>query len=368
MARRLDTGEQVELTAGRTARYLPSGHLVYLTEEALVAGPFDPGRLQFTGPRVPILDGVWPQDLIAFSESGSMAYIPTPSGRLVWVDRDGTAEPVTDDLRWYSEPKLSPDQGHIAVRVAHEVWLYDIQRGGFSPIEAEGFNMTPVWSPDGQWLSFTSDRAGWLSVESHAVDGSGREELLVQGFPEAGGVPQSWSPDGRHLLFDRGDRDFADRDIWVLPTDEDGEPYLFAATEHDEAAAIFSPDGEWVAFGSTRSGRWEIYVTDFPDRTRTIRISTDGGRQALWDPDGRTIYYRDGTSVLAVPVVTEPSLAAGKPVALFSDGFAGREYSSRQYDITSDGERFLMVQEKPRHIVVVTDFFAELERLAPKTE
>jgi hypothetical protein len=106
-------------------------------------------------------------------------------------------------------------------------------------------------------------------------------------------------------------------------------------------------------------------VTDFPDRTRTVRVSTNGGRQALWAPDGRTIYYRDGHDVMAVPVSTEPSLEAGKPVALFRDAFGGREYSARHYDITADGERFLMVEEEPRHIVVVTDFFAELERLAP---
>jgi Tol biopolymer transport system component len=365
LARHLDTGEVTELTRGRTARYLSSGHLVYITREAVFARPFNPDRLEFTGPPFPVLEGVWPRDQIAVSENGSMAYVPQPTGRLVWIDRDGTVSPATAELHWHGGPRLSPDQRHIAFEVVDEVWLYDRQRGAFSSIDAPGWNTSPVWTPDGQWLTFTSDRAGWFSVESHAVDGSGREELLIGGFPDEGGAPESWSSDGRHLLFTRGARDFLGRDIWVLPADGEDDPYVFIGTDAEEVGPVFSPDGRWVAYGSNRSGRQEIYVTDFPDRMRTIRISTDGGRQALWDPDGRTIYYRDGERVMAVPVTTGPPFEAGRPEALFKDTFSNRDRNGRDYDITADGERFLMVQPDPAHIVVVTDWFSELERLAP---
>jgi len=365
LARHLESGEVTELTRGRTARYVSSGHLVFSTREALIAQPFDPDRLQFTGPPRPVLGGVWPRDLFAISQSGSLAYVPLPSERLVWVDRDGAVSPVTDDRRWQGGARLSRDQRHIAINVVDEVWLYDLQRRSYSQMDAVGWNMSPVWTPDGRWLTFTSDRAGWLSIESHAVDGSGRQELLVEGFPTGGGVPHSWSPDGKHLLFARGNRDFADRDIWVLPTDGEQEPQVFVGTEAEETGSVFSPDGRWVAYGSNRTGSWEIYVTDFPDRGTTVKISTHGGRQALWDPNGRTIYYRDGKSIMAAPVTTEPSFEAGRPKFLFEDTFAAPDASSRDYDITADGERFLMVKSDPNKIVVVTDWFSELERLAP---
>jgi serine/threonine protein kinase len=366
MARRLDTGEEIELTRGRTARYLSSGHLIFITKEALIAQPFDPDRLRFTGPPRPVLGGVWPRDQIAVSENGSMAYVPLPGERLVWFDRDGTVSPLlTDEPRWQGGARISPDQRHIAIEVVDEIWLYDLHRGSFSPIDAVGWNRSPAWTPDGQWLTFTSDRDGWLSIESHAVDGSGRERLLMPGFPEQGGMPTSWSPDGKHLLFTRGPRDFLGRDIWVLPAGAEQDPYLFVGTEAEEAGPIFSPDGKWVAYSSTQTGRWEIYVTDFPNRERTVQISTKGGVQPLWAPDGRTIYYRDGDHVMAVPVDHEPSFEAGRPEALFEDTFAAPGRSNRDYDITADGKRFLMSQSEPGEIVVVTDWFSELERLAP---
>ncbi len=363
LARWLDTGEETELTHGRTARYLSSGHLIFVTRPGVVARPFDPDRLQFSGPPRPVLEGIWPRDQIAVSETGSLAYIPVPTGQLMWVDRDGAARAVVEERRWYTEPRLSPDQRHIAVGVADEIWLYDLQREAFSSVDAPGWNMAPVWAPDGQWLTFNSDRAGWLSIESHAVDGSGREKLLIDGYPAEGGIPESWSPDGRYLIFRRTAPETGS-DIWVLPAD--GEtPRAFLATPADEFASMFSPDGKWIAYSSDRSGTAEIYATDFPDRARTIQISTDGGTQALWAPDGGTIYYRNGVRVMAVPISYEPSLDAGKPEVLFTGDFANPDRGLPQYGITSDGERFLMIQSDPASIVVVTDWFEELKRLAP---
>jgi Tol biopolymer transport system component len=363
LARRLDAGEETELTQGRTARYLSSGHLMFITRPGVLARPFDPDRLQFTGPPRPVLEGVWPRDQIAVSRSGSLAYIPVPTGRLVWVDRDGTVRPAVDTRRWYGDARLSPDQRHIAVGVVDKIWLYDLHRETFSPIDAVGWNRAPVWTPDGQWVTFTSDRAGWCSIESRAVDGSGRERLLIAGYPAEGGVPESWSPDGRYLMFRRTAPETG-RDIWVLPADEE-TPRAFLATPADEGLSVFSPDGKWIAYASDRSGTYEIYATGFPDGGRTVQISTDGGLWALWAPDGKTIYYQDGDRVMAVPITYAPSFDAGKPEALFTGNPANPGSALHVNDITADGERFLMVQSDPGKIVVVTDWFGDLKRLAP---
>jgi serine/threonine protein kinase len=379
LARRLDTGDTTELAEGADPRCLSSGHLIFRDQGSRVARPFDPERLRFTGPPMPVLARVAPRGApgmsIAVSQSGSLAYIDQPAGQLVWVDHDGTARPAVDERHVYGWPRLSPDQRRIAVTVGEsgwdrfEIWMYDLRRGAFSRIKRGGQAAGILqWTPDGTSLTISVPRGERvipgtpLSIVSHAADGSGQEYLLVEEAPRQ--WPSSWSPDGRYLMFVREALD-AGSDIWVFPADEEQTPRVFLGTPDNEDGPMFSPDGKWIAYASNESGWPEIYVTSFPDGGGRIQISTDGGIQALWAPDGRTIYYRNGDRMMAVPITYEPSFEAGRPEVLFTGSFAGQGRSFNEYDITADGERFLMTAQDPAKIVIVTNWFEELKRLVP---
>jgi serine/threonine-protein kinase len=371
-ARRLDTSEIVELGEGWEPRYLPTGHLLFLTASAVVARPFDPARLEFTGPPRTAIAGVrgtrgYPAT-IAVSRTGSLAFVPPEEGQLVWVDHDGATDPVTDTLGPYSWPRISPDQRRIAVAVqfgglSYEIWLHDLRRDAFTRLRLAGeANLIPSWSVDGRWITTTSVREGRFNLFSYAVDGSGREVRLTRSdLPH---WPGSWSPDGMLFVYQEQHPE-SGYDIWVLATGEDEPPRALLRTQANEAGPIFSPDGRWLAYSSDESGRDEVYVTAFPEAGARVQVSTDGGLQPVWDPDGRTLYYRNGERMMAVQLTYLPALEAGRPEVLFSGSFGGAGRYSPSYDITADGERFLMVAADPGKIVVVLNWFEELKRLVP---
>jgi Tol biopolymer transport system component len=244
-----------------------------------------------------------------------------------------------------------------------EIWLYDLRRDALTRLRTAGeINWHPSWTPDGRWITANSLREGRVNLFSYAVDGSGAEVRMTTGDrPHWGAV---WSPDGRFMAFVETHPQNA-WDIWVLEPGEEERPRAFLTTPVNEVGPFFSPDGRWLAYSSDGSGRDEVYVTAFPEAGARVQVSTDGGLQPLWDPDGRTIYYRDGDRMMAVPITFLPTLEVGKPEVLFSGSFEGADRYIQGYDITADGERFLMVAADPGKIVVVLNWFEELKRLVP---
>ena len=377
----LETGEQKVLLAGRQAHYAPTGHLVYGLEGTgtLMAAPFDLATLEVTGESVPLLEGVRqdPSEAVdySFSSNGTLVYVPGGESErrrnLVWVDRQGAVEPLgTPPRANYNYPRLSPDGERLVVSDDNDVWAYDLSRPTLTRLTFEGTNSQMLWTPDGRHVTFRSIRAGVQNIFWKLADGSDAAERLTTN--EFRKNPGSWSPDGQILAFYQfsGVGGPADRDIWVLPLEGDRQPQPFLQTQFNEGAPTFSPDGHWLAYVSDESGRTEIYVRPFPDPGGKWQISTEGGAEPVWARNGE-LFYRNGDQMMAVEITTEPSFSAGTPLLLFEGSYRCTAGFTVVYDVTPDGQRFLMIKtERPglgeqAQIHVVENWFEELKRVVP---
>jgi len=375
----LETGERkVVLENARQAHYLPAGHLVYeqsITGNLMVV-PFDLAALEVTGDSVPVVQGVrqTPGTFAdyAISNNGTLIYVPSTSTggldrTLVWVDRQGIATPLIEDRQAYNRPRLSPDGQRVAVEVQsdlnQDIWIYDIGGGTRMRLTVTGDNGSPVWTPDGTRVTFWSDRDGPRELYWKPADGSGQAEPLLNMNSETRLIPTSWSSDGESLAFYSPD---GARDIWTLPREGDASP--FVATAFDERSPMFSPDGRWLAYVSDESGRDEIYVKPYPGPGGKWPISTEGGTEPQWSADGRELFYRLGDKMMVVEVQSEPAFSSERPQLVFEEPYLTDLFATSNYDISPDGQRFLMIKEEEGHqsqINVVLNWFEELKRLVP---
>ena len=381
----LETGEQkILLAAGRQARYVETGHVVYgqvepgaETSGTLMAVPFDLASLEVTGDPVPVLQGV--RNSVpgfvdyAVSEAGTLVYVPRSleglQHRLVWVDRSGRTQPLTEFQREFHEPRLSPDGGRLSVTIGdigvRNIWIYEIDRGTLTPFTLESQNSRAIWAPDGQRLLFSSDRAGATNLFWMPTDRSTEAEQVTTSGTSL--FPTSWSPDGMVAYVELAG--FQGSNIGVVPLEGEREPET-VATEYEERNAIFSPNGRWIAFTSSRSGQTEVYVKPYPGQGGLVQISTDGGLEPVWAPNGKELFYRNRDQMMVVAVETEATFQAERPRLLFEGSYAyNHTGTTSNYDITPDGQRFVMVQatqeSAPAQIQVVLNWFEELRRLAP---
>jgi Tol biopolymer transport system component len=394
IAHSLETDERkVLIEKAADARYVPTGHLIFARLGILMAVPFDPTDLEVTGGPVGVLEGVkqavnarnptYETGAAQFtiSASGSLVYVPggifpDMEANLIWVDRNGMAEPLAAPPAPYLTPRLSPDGKRIVyftMSLKSDLWIYDISRATTTrlPVEQGLFPFpSPVWTPDGASITFSSDTAGVSNIYRIPADGSGPAEQLTAVGPA---LPASWSPDGQVLAFLYGEDE---DEIWVLPLD--GEPRPFFPSSFVEWYPTFSPDGRWLAYSSNQSERMEVYVTPFPGPGPRHQISKNFGVAPAWSPNGGELFYlggvRDGEgwrgTMMSVDITTEPKFAAGRPRELFTYSY-GTTYPVRGYDVAPDGRRFLVVREEsqPEELVtqihVVLNWFEELKRLVP---
>jgi Tol biopolymer transport system component len=366
--------------AGTNPRFAPSGHLVYAQGGSLMAVPFDPQKLAVEGAAVPVVEGVMQSSTsgaaqYSFSATGSLVYVSggfqATQNKLVWVGRNGTEQAVAAPAHGYLIPRLSPDGGRVAVGIAeqeNQIWLYDLSRETLTRLTFEGNSSNgPVWTPDGKRVVFNSNKEGGTNIFWQLADGSGGLERLTTS--EYLHAPMSWSPDGQLLAFHEVNPT-TQRDIWVLRMG-DRKPQPFLRTQFDEAVPRFSPDGHWLAYMSNESGRYEIYVQPYPGPGGKWQISTDGGTESAWNRNGRELFYRSGNKMMAVDVTTHPSLSVGKPRMLFEGRYAQPPFPATNYDVSPDGQRFLMLkpieaaQAAPTQINVVLNWFEELKRRVP---
>jgi len=386
VVQRLPSGERKTLIQGGSdARYVPTGHLVYALGNVLLAVPFDPGRLEVRGGAVAIVQGVRRADSpevnsgaahVGLSNTGSLVYVPgldstTGAGTLALLDRKGNIEALKLSPGLYETPRVSPDGKRIAYSNAvgseHAVFVHELS-GSSSPrrLTFGGRNRFPVWSSDSVRLAFQSDRDGDLAIFLQRADGTTAAERLTK--PDAGisHIPESWSPSGDTLLFSaQKDTIFSS---WAFSLrDRKAEP--FGGVQSTSVPdAVFSPDGQWVAYRSAGSGPSAVYLQPFPPTGAKYQITTGGS--PVWSRDGKEIFVVSGGGLAVLSITTRPSVTFGNrsalltPVQILSSGL-----STRRFDITPDGRLLGAVTAAaggpaPR-IHVVVNWFEELKARVP---
>ncbi len=385
MAQSLATGERkVVIEDGYYPKYSQSGHLLYASGDRLFAVAFDPDQAEVEGAPAPVLESVvtsdlgWPA-LFAVADNGSLVFAPGSGNRtMVWVDRDGKEEhALAADPRPYGDPRLSPDGGRIALTIADsenwDVWAWDLGAETLSRLTFDAAtDAVPLWTPDGSRIVFFSDREGGRDVFWKAGDGTGPAERLVS-IPGRRLIPWSWSRDGKTLLLSELYR-LTGQDIGALSMEGDRPWKPILDEQFVEATPEISPNGQWMAYLSNGSGQMEVYVRPFPDvDARRWQVSSGGADDPVWSPDGRELFYRNGEAIMSVAVLDDgPIFSAGGPELLFET--EGMYFSSqgRQFDISPEGERFLMIKEglpteggTKGQINIILNWFNELQEQVP---
>jgi eukaryotic-like serine/threonine-protein kinase len=390
-----DGRETVVVTGGIEARYVPTGHLLYYSNGNLLTVPFDLPTLKVTGAPQPVADNVssaatpeYPVAAahVALSPAGTLAYVRSRDRRpnvrsLLWVDRAGREEPLGQRDEPYAYPRLSPDNRFVGVTMQadsrDDIWLLDIARRTARPLTTETSNERyTVWTPDGKRVAFASSRADDAATWLLSVDGSGAPTRIA-GFPVSRYLnffPTSISPQGDRLVVTSTSpvrtSPSTSADIWMVPL-QGGEPKPLLQTSATERNGEISPNGKWLAYETIENGQTNIIVRPFPDvESGHWRVSNGGGSQPLWSRDGKELFYLDAANFLnRVPIEAGSSFTTGPQTKLLSRMYVAAipTYAGRQYDISRDGKRFLVMKEvapttkeEPTTIVIVQNWFEEL--------
>jgi len=369
----LDTGRiRVLVDGGSHPRFIRTGHLLYVRGGSLIAVPFDPRSLEITGESRSVLDGVSTSAIngsayFSVSDTGLLAYIRGGAlgsdRRVLWVDRRGHVEPLIDDRRAFNTLRLSPDGQRLALSISaanDQAWIYHLARRTLTPLTLAWDNDVDSWTPDGTRVVFRSAISRDWNFYWQAPDGSGAIERLTESSNAHGSG--SWSPDGHVFAFHQDSLGL--RSLWLLNVESRRQtPLRRAAVAFSEQEPHFSPDGRWLAYVSTESGRPEVFVQPFPKLDGKWQISSNGGMRPIWDRLGRELFYVNGGKVMAVAVRTQPAFVPDTPRLLFEGEFVSGNWSS--YDVAPDG-RFIMIQAGPSEapqtqIAVVQNWFDELK-------
>jgi dipeptidyl aminopeptidase/acylaminoacyl peptidase len=336
--------------------------------------------VEIVGPAVPVLEGVngavnWGSIQMASSENGTLVYLPGGSdmakSTLTWIDREGNEQPASVHERSFARFDISPAGTHVAVGITHassdqeDIWILELQRDTLTRLTFdEARDTNPVWSPDGEWVTFASDRNGTMNLYRKRANGTGEvERLTTSEFTQ---WPNSWSPDGKTLAFGEfvaGE----DGNLMFYRPEADPEVELFLGTPFWEWVPQFSPDGRFVAYSSTESGSSEVYVRSSDGRGAQVKISTTSARDAQW-AGSEELIYRSGDEILSVSLsgdgdVVKPAL----PQLLFELPMPSW---SLRFRVSPDGERILATRSLDntfarRDPVVVINWIDELESKVP---
>ena len=343
--------KQLVKTTSRVV-YSESGHLLYVRENTLVAQRFNPQSLTLDGEAVPVGEGLGVDSVglasFSVSRTGVLAFRAgeLQGRRLVWFDRSGKETPALAEVGDYRDTWFSPDGKRLVFSNSTpsspgDIWIRDLARGVSTRFTFDpAVEIDPIWSPDGRQIVFMSRAKG--AGDLYMKDAAGTkdaEPLLVSPDPK---YPADWSRDGAYILYGVQSAETG-WDQWVLPmTGGDRKPHAVIKTKFDDLFGSFSPDVKYLAYSSNDSGRNEVYVQEFPDARNKWQVSTNGGSQPFWRADGKELFYRQGTRIMAVPVQTAPTFSVGNPVELFQATFAS-VLARGHFRPTPDGQRFLVL-------------------------
>jgi eukaryotic-like serine/threonine-protein kinase len=387
----LRSGERRTLIErGTDGRYLSTGHIVYAFGGTLFAIPFDVRRLEVTAGQVPVLESVRRTTFnfggglqFSFSNTGTLIYVPGQSTTaeqqvLALMDRKGNIEPLKVPARSYGFPRVSPDGKRLAFgsdngKDAH-IWIYEVS-GAIAPrqLTVSGANRFPVWSADGEWIAYQSDREGDLGMFRQRADGTGTAQRLTKPEQGVAHIPDSWSHDGQNLSF-TAVKSATEAAVWIYSLNDKKATVFAQAESKNIARSAFSPDSRWLTYQSNEMGRNQIWVQPFPATGAKYPI-VDGG-QPFWSFDGKELFYNAGPGLTAaVNITTRPNFAFSEAMPV-PRGLTNRGPSNypRNSDITPDSKHFIGVidavqtqsgsQSAPQ-IQVVLNWFSELRQRVP---
>jgi serine/threonine-protein kinase len=368
------------------ASYVPTGHLVFARGDVLMAIEFDPVRVETMGSEVPALENLKAEFAMgtgqySFSDNGVLVYLSGKKtaglSELVWVDRTGEVTPVSQHSRDSSGQSLSPDGSHIAWvlresdRATRDIWVLEIKRDMLTRLTFDdGVEKDPVWSPDGSWIYFSSDRVNGVGeIFRRKADGSGDAERMTTAQNTQ--RPESISPDGNTLVFWESLQ--AGGEIMMLHLDKERKVEPFMTTPFGELDPAVSPDGTLIAYTSNETGIFEVYIRRFPSGSGRVKVSPGVGGFPKWSPDGTELFYVNGDNeCFSVAIEVKDSVVIpSTPKLMFT--LPDNEYLDFYdfYTVAPDGQRFLLARtldnggEGSERPIVVVNWFKELrEKMA----
>jgi Tol biopolymer transport system component len=389
-----DRRRKIVARSGQSPRYLPTsngaGHLVYINTGTVFAIPFDLKTLETRGTAVPVLNNVAYNAQVGSGEfdvsrTGTVVY-RKPSGRasatmtVQWVDPTGR-EPLRAKAGVYANPCLSPDGKRIALSVTQgvsaDVWIYDSERETMTRLTFGGaFYRSPIWSPDGQYVLFS--RFG-MGIFQARADGASQPQALTR--TKTNQIPRSFTPDGKRLAYVEIAGNIQ---IWTVPLEDQGgqlkagAPEPFLKSSFVDQSPSFSPDGQWLAYQSTESGKNEVYVRAFrPPSSRQggkWQISNNGGTGPRWSRGGHELVYQSGDQIMTASyTVNGDTFVAEKPRVWIAKLGAAVVANATGWDLAPDGKRVAVLTpvesadapKQEHEVVFLLNFFDELRRRVP---
>ena len=399
--RDLSGGSRKEvIQGGRWARYLDSGHLTFVRGGSLFAVPFDLGTLQMKGDPAPVVEGIFQTALLgiptaAISDNGTLLYgaptnATTPQAPLMWLRRTGGLTPLRANPAVFTHPRFSPDGRRVAMVIydgrQNDIWVYDWERDILTRVTTDpALDVSPTWTPDGTGIVFGSTRNGAAAnLYWQRADGTGNAQRLTTA--DVAQLPDSFAPDGRHLVFHAGDPATTRQTLGILPIEsvtiegiKSGETTTFVGGAFLKANPRFSPDGKWIAYTANDTGTWEIYVQPFPGPGQRVQVTNGGGNVVVWSPKQSELYFASGSQgrLMAAAFTTkegvfipekprpwsEATFAPTAPYAVYGPSF----------DIHPAGDRFVVAPPSPavdpsgrsEQVQLFFNLFEELRRVAP---
>ena len=387
------------IDGGADARYVSSGHLLYVREGALLAVPFDLERLEVTGGPVGVVPDVMQAAYLAGlpNETGVMQVSVSATGTLVYLpggtqqpteyevhalDRNGQGKPLPIPALDFRTLRISPDgTSMVLASVGRDrgLWLYGFERGTFGKLTSAGPSLGPIWTRDGLRIAYAVGTPG-DTLHATRADGRAPSELLIKSPLNL--TPAAWAPGDRQLFYYSIPEQAGAPTIWLKDLSDASEPRALVRPQPMLGGVDLSPNGRWMAYHSQESGQQQVYVEAVPGPGQRFPISPDGGGSPVWRADGRELFYarptREGqprgaggfdVAIMAVTVTGESTLAIGQTRQLFSGRYAMNN-PDRAFDVSPDGERFIMLQARQRspdvirELIVVQNWTEELKRMA----
>jgi Tol biopolymer transport system component len=364
-------------TQGRvhSLTYSPSGHLLFEKEPHTSPGiwvvDLDYETLATSG--IPFLieqDGTRPR----VSRDGTLVFVSSSGTRglrrLVWMDRAGNfLGSIGQPQYGMQEPAISPDGSLVAVSSSEggndDIWIHDVLRGTKTRLTSHpAFDFEPTRSPKGDEVALASDRNGSSDIIIKAIDGSGRLRTITTLESGSKGVA-NWSHDGKYILYFVNGLGL-DFDIGYSSLDS-GKATLFLRTPFHENEPVVSPDGQFLAYTSNETGRYEVYVSSFPENKGRVLVSLNGGMHPKWSRHGTELFYKERDALMTVPVDTRSGFKAGTPQKLFDKEGTGVNLHddlspiSPMYDVSADGQKFVMLEslEKIMSNLIIVENWAQ---------